>query len=100
MLQRDIDVVRDGVVPNGVSAGSVGAVSLNLTAASVTTSTYLTVWPEGLDKPTASILNPTPGWIGANSFVVGAGSDGMVNVYNHAGTATIIIDVLGWMPKS
>ena len=87
------------VLPAAVAASTLGAVSLNLTAATVSAPTYFTVWPAGADKPTASILNPLPGSVGANSFVVGAGSDGMVNVYNHDGTATIIIDVLGWMPK-
>lgn len=91
---------RFAAVPSGVAAGSVGAVSLNLTAADVSAPTFLTMWPEGDERPTASVLNPVPGSIGSNSFVVGVGADGMVNVYNHGGTATIIIDVLGWTPKA
>ena len=52
------DRVRELCRTNGIPAGA-KAVSLNVTVVGGTTSSYLTVWPTGDARPTASSLNWT-----------------------------------------
>src|SRR5438552_3941053 len=56
---HSIDVKVTGV--GGVPASGVAAVVVNVTATNPTESTYVTVWPTGATRPTASNLNVEAG---------------------------------------
>ena len=73
-----------------------GAAVLNLTATDATAASYLTVWPHGQKKPTASNLNFGPGQTIANRVQVGLSSDGQVDIYNAAGGVNVVADLNGW----
>lgn len=82
---------RDGVPANGA-----GAVVLNVTATGATYDSYLTVYPHGRPRPTASSLNYSKGWTGANLVTVPIGAAGMVDFYNHSGSVHMIADLVGY----
>ena len=86
--------LRLGGTP-GVPAQA-NAVALNVTATDPTASSYLTVWPTGADRPTASNLNFVPGQTVPNMVVVGLGTGGAVSLFNLAGTTHVVVDVAGW----
>jgi len=81
---------------NGVPSAGVSAVILNVTAIDPSAGGYLTVWPAGATRPTASNLNFLPHQIVPNRVMVGVGTNGQVSIYNPAGTVDVIADVNGW----
>ena len=90
-----IQVTGAGAVPSSTSA--VEAVLLNVTVTGTTAASYLTVYPEGGTEPTASNLNWVAGETVANRVVVPiSSSTGQVTVFNHAGTADVVVDVDGY----
>ena len=80
----------------GVPEAGVSAVVLNVTVAEPTATTYLTLFPSGALRPLASNLNATPGQTVANLVVAKVGAGGKVSLYNDAGTAHVVADVVGW----
>lgn len=69
---------------------------LNVTAVNATQSTYLTVYPSGVERPRASHLNPTPGAPAVpNAVTVKLGADGRFGVYNRFGLVDVVVDVVG-----
>jgi len=82
----------------GVPASGVGAVSVNITATRPTAASYLTAWPNGQSRPTASILNFAANQTIANSTIVGVSSAGRVSIYNSSGSTDMLVDVSGWFP--
>ncbi|GAA4256973.1 hypothetical protein [Dactylosporangium darangshiense] len=82
---------RGGVPTTGAST-----VVLNVTATGPSSSGYLTVFPTGVERPTASNLNFTPGWTGANAVTVPLGTNGQVDIFNPAGNVSVIVDVVGY----
>jgi hypothetical protein len=82
----------------GVPASGVGAVAVNVTATNPTASSYVTVWPSGEQRPTASNLNVTAGQTVPNMAIVKVGADGRIALFNLAGSVDLIVDVLGWFP--
>lgn len=80
----------------GVPASGASAVVLNLTAVDTTSEGYLTLYPNGVSRPTASSINFPRGWTGANMVTVPLGADGKVALYNYGGAAHAVVDVLGW----
>jgi hypothetical protein len=72
-------------------------VVMNVTAVSPTAPSFLTVFPQGGDRPLASNLNyvagqsPTP-----NAVTVDVPASGQVSFYNHAGTVDVIADIVGY----
>ncbi|WP_213456093.1 hypothetical protein [Rhizomonospora bruguierae] len=80
----------------GVPAAGVSAVVLNVTVTQPTSAGYLTVYPTGKSRPTASNLNFEKGWTGANFVTVPLGTNGQVDVYNFAGSTHVIADVSGF----
>lgn len=82
----------------GVPASGVDAVALNVTATGPTTDTYLTLWPTGSDRPTASNLNVVAGSTRPNMVIAKVGLGGSVSVFNFSGSTDFIVDVLGWFP--
>jgi hypothetical protein len=82
----------------GVPATNVGAVALNVTVTNPTTSGYLTIYPKGAERPTASNLNFSIGQTIANMVIVPVGADGEISLFNFTGNSDVIVDVLGWFP--
>jgi alpha-tubulin suppressor-like RCC1 family protein len=72
------------------------SVTFNLTGASATASTFVTAWPSGTDRPTASSLNLKPGQITPNQVTVALGADRKVSLYNSAGNTHLIADLAGY----
>jgi hypothetical protein len=80
----------------GVPSTGVSAVVLNVTVTGSTAGSYLTVFPTGANRPTASSINFAKGWTGANSVTVGLGTGGKVRIYNEYGATHVIADVVGF----
>ena len=80
----------------GVPPGGVSAVVVNLTATNATAPSFISAWPDGSPRPTASNLNFLPGQTVPNRAVVKVGVDGRIDLYNLAGTADLVVDVDGW----
>ena len=67
---------------------------VNVTSVDTSADGYITVWPCGQARPTASNLNPVAGRILANGALVGLGDGGAVCVYSHSSTH-LVVDVTG-----
>jgi hypothetical protein len=74
------------------------AVAMNLTVAQPTDAGYLAVYPAGLGMPLSSTLNYRAGQTRANNVaaLMGSGGDIVVHCQQAAGTAQMIIDVIGY----
>ncbi|WP_330186273.1 choice-of-anchor D domain-containing protein [Dactylosporangium sp. AC04546] len=96
---------RGAVGSGGVVSLQVGvpsdasAVVLNVTVTEAAGPGYVTVYPSGVARPTASSLNYVKGWTGANSVTVKVGANGKVDFYNAGGPAHLIADVYGYYSK-
>ena len=90
---RAIQVTGRGLVP----ASGVAAVVMNVTVTDTTAPSYLTVYPTGFTRPTASNLNWVAGQTVPNLVEVPVGNGGQVTVYNAAGNTDVIADVAGWI---
>jgi len=72
------------------------SVVLNVTVTGTTGGGYLTVWPYGQTRPTASNLNWTPGTTIANLVTVPV-KDGKVSLAQFGnGTAHVVVDLFGY----
>ncbi len=80
----------------GVAADAL-AVSLNVTAVDAGGDGYLTVWPCGSPRPTASNVNYVLGATVANAVLATIGSRGAVCVYTSRRTH-LVVDVSGFAP--
>ncbi|MEU4449076.1 hypothetical protein AB0K14_23025 [Actinosynnema sp. NPDC050801] len=87
---RSIDFASSGV-PSGATA-----VSLNVTGVDATANTYVTAWPSGSTRPTASSLNVVPGGATPNGVTVSLSADRKVSLYNNAGFLHLIVDITGY----
>ncbi|MCX2184323.1 hypothetical protein KV205_27895 [Streptomyces sp. SKN60] len=83
----------------GVPATGVSAVVLNVTATGPTASSFVSVYPYGSPRPSASNLNVVAGQTVANLVVVPV-RDGKVTLYNHAGSVDLLADVSGYFTAS
>ena len=92
----EVPIAGRGLVP----ASGVDAVALNITATATTANTYITAYPTGQPRPTASNLNPAAGSTVPNMVIVKLGTNGTINLYNNRGTTHLIVDVLGWFPTT
>jgi hypothetical protein len=73
------------------------AVSLNVTAVGASANGFVTVFPCGTARPTASSLNYVSGQTVPNAVLAKAGSGGNVCIFTEA-AAHILVDVSGWFP--
>lgn len=73
---------------------AVTAVAMNVTATNATASTYVSVYPAGTARSSASNLNVPAGRTVPNMVMVPV-KDGKVTFYNHAGTVDLVADVAG-----
>ncbi len=80
----------------GVPASGVSAVVLNLTVTGGTSGGYVTAYPAGQPRPTASSINFTKGWTGANLVTVPLGTNGSVSFYNNSGSVQLVADLVGY----
>ena len=81
----------------GVPASGVAAVVLNVTVTQPTAAGFVTVYPGGVARPTASSLNFVAGETVPNLVVAPVGADGRVDFFNGSGgTVQVIADVSGW----
>jgi hypothetical protein len=88
--------ISGGVIPSvGVSAAV-----LNVTAVSPTTSSFITVYPEGAVRPVVANINVAPGQTLSNLVTVQVGTQGGVSIYNHSGSTDIVVDVEGYYTTS
>jgi hypothetical protein len=83
-----------GVGP--VPADATGAV-LNITATEGTAPSFITAWPTGSPRPTASVLNVNPGQNLPNMITVALGTGGQLDLYNLAGAVHLVADVAGYL---
>ena len=74
----------------------VTAVALNITATAPTATSFLTAYPGGTTRPTASNLNFTAGQTIPNLVLVPLGTNGTVTLYNKAGTVDVLADLVGY----
>lgn len=80
----------------GIPKAGIGAVSINLTTTGSSESSYLTAWPTGQSRPTASTLNFSAGQTIANSTIVGLSASGRITIFNRSGSTNVIADITGW----
>jgi hypothetical protein len=81
----------------GVPASGVAAVVLNVTVTQPKSGGYLTVFPDGIARPSTSNLNFSGNETVPNLVVAPVGSNGDVDFSNgSAGTVQVIADVSGW----
>ncbi len=92
-VSRGVTVV--GVSTSGVPADA-DAVVLNVTATGPTAGSFLTVWPNGEARPTASNLNFAAGATVPNAVTAKVGTLGKVQIYNDKGSVDVIVDVVGY----
>lgn len=91
-----LQVAGRGGVPAMSASAPPKAVVLNVTATDTTAPSFLTVWPDGTSRPWTSDLNWIAGVTIPNLTVVRIGPDGEIDLYNHLGSADIVVDVIGY----
>jgi outer membrane protein assembly factor BamB len=79
----------------GIAAGAV-AVVVNITEASATASSFLTLYPAGSSRPGTSNLNFPARAVTSVEATVPVGNSGAIAVYNRAGSVNAVIDVVGY----
>lgn len=79
----------------GVPSTGVAAVVVNVTVTGAQSTGWLTAWPGGVARPTASNLNFVAHQTVANQGIVKVGANGTVDLYSSAGTQ-LIADVSGY----
>ena len=73
--------------------------AVNMTAVDATATTYLTAWEPGHSRPAVTNLSVSAGKIVANAQLLALGTsevgDAVLNVYNHRGSISILVDTAG-----
>jgi hypothetical protein len=89
-----VDVPVSGA--GGVPTSGVSGVVLNVTVTNTSAAGFLTVYPTGAARPTASNLNWVAGWTVPNRVFVPLGTAGKVTFFNFAGVTDLVVDVNGY----
>lgn len=79
----------------GVPADATGVV-LNVTGILPTAPGFVTVYPNGVDRPLASNLNFVPNDVVPNLVIVGVGTSGRVKLFNGSGSIDLVADIVGY----
>ena len=69
------------------------------TATDASAPSYVTVFPAGAQRPTASSLDMNAGQTVANLVLAKVGTGGAISLYNNTGTTHLVVDVVGWFPS-
>jgi hypothetical protein len=79
---------------------SVTAVAVNVTVANPSTDGYLVLHATDDARPATSNVNYRRSQARANNAIIAVGSDGMISVFcgQEAGTADLVLDVVGYFP--
>jgi len=88
----ELDVTTTGTVPADASA-----VVVNITGVDATGDGFVTVWPCGSERPTASNLNLVRGATSPNLVFTKIGADHKICLYTQTG-AHLIADLVAWQP--
>ena len=83
----------------GVPTSGVRAVVMNVTGTEASSASFITVWPNGETRPTASSINLVPGKNIPNLVVAKVGSGGSVKLFNRPGATHMIADVVGYIDR-
>ncbi|GIF74285.1 right-handed parallel beta-helix repeat-containing protein [Asanoa siamensis] len=93
---QTVRVRVDTAACGAIGCGPRTAVVANLTATGAQRSGYLTVYPDGQDRPTQSVLNFAAGQTVASLFTAGLGEDSFL-VYNGGkSTVDVLVDQAGF----
>ena len=87
---RTVTIDLSAAVP-----ASTTAVVMNVTGTGPTSGTFVTAYPSGAPRPTASNLNLVAGETRANLVTVAVGADRKVVLYNHTGSVHLLADLTG-----
>ncbi len=80
------------VVPADASA-----VAVNITSTQATSDMgYVTAWPAGTTRPTASNINVQPGFQVAGLAIVKLGTNDAIDLYTNAGATHLVVDLVGY----
>lgn len=75
---------------------SATAVVFNFTGTNTTTGTYLSAYPDGTPRPTASNVNLTGNQTAPNLTTVTIGGDHKIDLYNLSGNTDVLVDLAGY----
>ena len=89
-----------GADGGALPASGIKAVALNVTVTGTVGGGYVTAYPDGTTRPTASNLNFNPGDTLANMVIVPVGADGKVDLFNASSGTQLIADVAGYFSAS
>lgn len=92
--QRTISISACGGTPAGARAYHISATSLS----SGLSMPFLTVWPSGVARPNASMLNAFEGQVVTNSVTVPAGQGGSIDVFAYRRT-NVVVDLNGYFAR-
>ena len=92
-----LQVAGRGGVPGMGTSNPPKAVVINVTAAAGSTTSYLTLWPDGAGRPLASDLNWAAGGTVPNLAIVGLGPNGKLDLFSPAGYTDVVVDVVGYL---
>jgi len=87
------------VRPSGGLAGvpaEASAVVANVTVTNGSANSFVTVWPAGQAKPTASSVNFAAGETTANAVIVAVGVNGRIAFANAVGATDVVVDIVGY----
>ena len=73
---------------NGVPAAGTAAAELNITVTGDTAAGFISAYPDGTTRPTASSVNFQAGQTVANASLMPVGPDGAIDFYNGSGAPT------------
>lgn len=80
----------------GVPTAGATAAVVNVTVIEPTRRGFVTIFPAGSSRPTASNLNFVEKQTVPNLVTVGLGSGGDIAIYSSAGATHVAVDIVGW----
>ncbi|HUC05331.1 MAG TPA: hypothetical protein VL961_08015 [Acidimicrobiales bacterium] len=91
-----VQIAGAATVPAVTSSTPPTAAVVNVTEATATAGSYLTVYPANVALPLASDVNFVAGDVIANSDMVALSPGGALGIYNWDGTTNVAVDVFGY----
>jgi hypothetical protein len=97
-----ITVPIAGTTVHGASIPATGvtAVAASFTVTGQSGSGFLTIYPDGADRPDTSAMDFTAGADVTNSAIVPVGPDGKIAIYAYGASANILVDVTGYFTST